>query len=224
MNQSGESIDRQEFAQEACTRYFSDMNDFLAETVEDLYKIEVRLILQKIEKKPKKFDVDQFVDLLFSGGIIFGLHQNEQGERMRLLYALESEGLVYPKVSERTKDGQWVYGKYFPFVQKMVRRQIEKIKTKIYELKKIEESFTDFRYVCHRSVLCQGCIGYTLSEIIKLEDYNYRCPENENIIQPLSVSTYDEIKKGTMYFKSILMKAQKKWESFLYQEIMNAKK
>jgi hypothetical protein len=223
VNQPEEVIETQEFTQVACTRYFPDMNDFLAETVKDLYKIEVRQILQKKDKKPEESYVDQFVDLLFSSGITFGVHHDEQGRKMKLLHTFNAEGLVYPKISEKTKDGKWIDGKYLPSVQKMVRKQIEKIKTKIDELKSIEESFTDFRYVCHRNVLCQDCIGYTLNELItKLKEY--RCRENEDITQPLPISTYDEIKRSTIYFKSRLMELQKKWESVLYQEIMNVKK
>jgi hypothetical protein len=227
MNQPEESTEAQQFTQVACTQYFPDMNDFLAETVEDMYKMEVRRILQKGDKPEKMelFDessVDEFVSLLFSG-IDFGIHHYEQGIKMFLLYKLEAEGLVYPKTTEVTKDNKWIAGKYLPSVQKMVKKQIEKIKAKIDELKNIEESFTDFRYVCHRNALCQDCIGYTPNELItKLEEY--RCRENEDITQPLSTSTYDEIKRCTIYFKSRLMEFQKKWESFLYHEIMNVKK
>ena len=236
MNQPEKPTETREFTQVTCTRYFPDMKDFLAESVEDLYKIEVRRILQ--ERAPKKesesvwkfdnephvneFYINEFVSLLFSG-INFGTKHNEGVMNMILLYKLEREGLVYPKILETTKDHKWVDGKYLPSVQKIVKRHIEKIKTKMHELGDIEESFSDLRYFCNTDVLCQGCIGYIPNEIMtKLEDYK-RCPKEQNVIQPLPPSTYDELKRCTMYFKSRLIELQRKWESILYQETMNAK-
>lgn len=172
-------------------QYFPDVADTLGmpNSVEKLYKSKVQQILKE-EKRNDEFDVNQFVSTLLNGKIRIVRYKSDP--RLKVLYRLESEkyiNIIFPGGEARDPKAEIAF---VPTLERAMEMQNKRIKEKLSELEKLEESLTEQRYYCGIEELCPACIGYVPSEIIELQDY--KCPKGKDIIKALPEGMYDEIK------------------------------
>jgi len=165
----------------------------------ELYQSKVQQILKEL-KIDKKIDARELVSMLFRGEVSIARGVNDP--RLKVLYRLERDRYVDISTPSQPERPTTEFT-FTPTPERVNKKQEKRIKEKLSEIEKMEETFTEQRYYCGRERACPACIGYTSNEIMELR--GYKCPIGENINQPLPEKIYDEIKFATKLTKSRLM-------------------